>query len=253
MKNELAGHRKLATLAVLMRLALRLWWMLSLLTFAGCGGGDDSAYCHGQQCLRQGKKDLALRYFLVATQRGGRHAGDAHLECAEIYLGEKRDPIAAIYHYRQYLRHAPRDRQASLVLQRISTAEKAFLEQIPLLRQRAGESTADLLRTMRLLQEDNARLKQQQAALLDRLRQLRARSADNPIATVDGARPTAIADENAASASRGIHTVGKGDTLSSISLQTYGTANRWRDIYEANRGDLPSPAKLRIGQQLILP
>jgi hypothetical protein len=244
-------------------IAVLLWrrsWRLRggalLLCLAvACGRAEDPSYARGQRYLRQGKQDLALRCFLVATRRGSRHAGEAHLECAEIYLNGERNPLTAIYHYRQYLRHSPSDRQAALVRQRIETAEKAFLEQIPLLRQRTGENQADLLRTLRLLQEENAKLKQRQIALLTRLCRMRER-----LETEEKAPPPAAmagpgeADEVVAAQSGGSsYTVAKGDTLSAISLRVYGTANRWREIYEANRSALPSPAHLKVGQQLAIP
>ena len=44
-----------------------------------------------------------------------------------------------------------------------------------------------------------------------------------------------------------------GDTLTKISLQFYGTANRWQAIYDANRDVLPSPSLLSIGSTLTIP
>jgi len=49
------------------------------------------------------------------------------------------------------------------------------------------------------------------------------------------------------------HVVVDGDTLTKISLQYYGTANRWREIYDANRNVLPNPSILSIGSTLAIP
>lgn len=49
------------------------------------------------------------------------------------------------------------------------------------------------------------------------------------------------------------HTVGKGDTLMSLSLRYYGTRSRWRDIYQANRGAMRNESDIRIGTQLTIP
>ena len=49
------------------------------------------------------------------------------------------------------------------------------------------------------------------------------------------------------------HTVGDGDSLSRISLRYYGTANRWQEIYQANRDVLQGSSALRVGQQLRIP
>ncbi|QDU70758.1 LysM peptidoglycan-binding domain-containing protein [Mucisphaera calidilacus] len=45
--------------------------------------------------------------------------------------------------------------------------------------------------------------------------------------------------------------VKKGDTLSSISLEQYGTVRRWQEIAEANPGI--DPNKMAIGTVLIIP
>jgi nucleoid-associated protein YgaU len=44
-----------------------------------------------------------------------------------------------------------------------------------------------------------------------------------------------------------------GDTLTKISLQFYGTARRWREIYDANRDTLPNESVLSIGSTLVIP
>jgi TPR repeat protein len=49
------------------------------------------------------------------------------------------------------------------------------------------------------------------------------------------------------------HTVTDGDSLSRISLRYYGTANRWQDIFNANRDVLQGSNSLRVGQQLRIP
>ena len=49
------------------------------------------------------------------------------------------------------------------------------------------------------------------------------------------------------------YTVVPGDTLSKISKQFYGSANQYMKIFEANRGTLTDPDKIRVGQQLVIP
>jgi TPR repeat protein/chromosome segregation ATPase len=50
-----------------------------------------------------------------------------------------------------------------------------------------------------------------------------------------------------------IHTVTDGDSLSRISMRYYGTANRWQDVYNANREVLQNSSTLRVGMQLRIP
>jgi nucleoid-associated protein YgaU len=49
------------------------------------------------------------------------------------------------------------------------------------------------------------------------------------------------------------HTVKSGDTLSAISKQVYGDANKYNAIFEANRPMLSSPDKIYPGQSLRIP
>ncbi len=49
------------------------------------------------------------------------------------------------------------------------------------------------------------------------------------------------------------HTVEKGDTLSAIAKKTLGNANRYNEIFEANRPMLSSPDRIYPGQVLRIP
>lgn len=50
-----------------------------------------------------------------------------------------------------------------------------------------------------------------------------------------------------------VHVVAEGDSLTRISARYYGTANRWQEIYEANRDTLAGQNSLRPGQRLRVP
>lgn len=49
------------------------------------------------------------------------------------------------------------------------------------------------------------------------------------------------------------HTVGEGETLSSIANALLGSSGRWREIYEVNRDRLASPDRVRVGDRLRIP
>ena len=49
------------------------------------------------------------------------------------------------------------------------------------------------------------------------------------------------------------YTVAKGDTLSKIAKQFYGNANRWHEIFDANRDQISNPDLIRPGQVLKIP
>ena len=84
------------------------------------------------------------------------------------------------------------------------------------------------------------------------------------IKRVDAAHPDLTADIAApaggvggpsgtsASAPRS-YTVQKGDTLSKISKQYYGDANKYMRIFEANKDKLKDPDKIQPGQVLTIP
>lgn len=60
-------------------------------------------------------------------------------------------------------------------------------------------------------------------------------------------------DEDGEDANVVFHTVAKGDTLSAIAKKTLGNANRYNDIFEANRPMLSHPDKIYPGQVLRIP
>ena len=49
------------------------------------------------------------------------------------------------------------------------------------------------------------------------------------------------------------YTVVKGDSLSKIAKKTYGDANKWHAIYEANKATIKNPDLIYPGQVLNLP
>ena len=49
------------------------------------------------------------------------------------------------------------------------------------------------------------------------------------------------------------HIVRERETLSAISMQYYGTPNRWQKIVDANKDILKDPNKIRPGTKLTIP
>jgi len=49
------------------------------------------------------------------------------------------------------------------------------------------------------------------------------------------------------------YTVVSGDTLSKIAKHFYGNANRWHDIFDANRDQISNPDLIKPGQVLKIP
>jgi len=59
--------------------------------------------------------------------------------------------------------------------------------------------------------------------------------------------------ESPAGSSGTVYLVKKGDVLSGISQQFYGTAKKWQKILDANTDVLSSPDKLQVGMKLRIP
>jgi LysM repeat protein len=81
---------------------------------------------------------------------------------------------------------------------------------------------------------------------------------DNTITTEEPSRllqqAGAIQDKSAKTEQPAIiHTIKKGETLSVISKQYYGTENEWRKIFDANRNRIIDANKLRPGTRIIIP
>ena len=49
------------------------------------------------------------------------------------------------------------------------------------------------------------------------------------------------------------YVVKAGDSLSAIAKQVLGDANRWKEIWEANKEVVPDPNVIRVGQELLIP
>ena len=68
-----------------------------------------------------------------------------------------------------------------------------------------------------------------------------------------GAQPKTIPQPTPAKASMKTYTVKSGDTLSEIAKRELGSANKYMDIYNANRDQLNDPDKIKPGQVLKIP
>jgi nucleoid-associated protein YgaU len=49
------------------------------------------------------------------------------------------------------------------------------------------------------------------------------------------------------------YTVAAGDSLSKIAKNFYGNAGQYMKIFEANKGTLTDPDKIKVGQELVIP
>lgn len=67
------------------------------------------------------------------------------------------------------------------------------------------------------------------------------------------AAAAAAASAGGSSSAARTYTVQPGDSLSKISKQFYGDANKYMKIFEANKDKLSDPDKVRAGMDLVIP
>jgi len=78
-------------------------------------------------------------------------------------------------------------------------------------------------------------------------------SASDLIADIQAPAAAAAAAGAEAHSSARTYVVQPGDSLSKISKQFYGDANKYMKIFEANKDKLTDPNKVNVGTQLLIP
>lgn len=73
-----------------------------------------------------------------------------------------------------------------------------------------------------------------------------------PSTQISQKSPSVASRENRSSVTN-VHLVSPGETLESIARRYYGSSQRWRDIFNANRDALRSEDEIRVGMALIIP
>jgi LysM repeat protein len=267
------------------KISLRLarWGMAvlalaALMGGAGCGNGDkieavsetdEKQFQYAQQMLKEDRSDEALAAFLRVISKRQDDAPESHIEAGQLLLRQKKDPIAAIYHFQKYLEAQPNSEKAPMVRELIDTAKKEFARSLPGQPGAGDYDNIELLDQIKNLQNENADLRRQlNFAVQD---QVTAISLENsaptpvhptPINGVNLGSPTpaivtpapATVTPAPPAATTHTYTVAAGDTLTAISRKMYGTPNRFLQIYQANQDQLPNPnAMLHPGQILKIP
>ncbi len=225
---------------------------------SSCGSSDlpgieenDSAYDRGRAHLRQGNEEDALDEFLSVTRRIVQ-SPQSHIEVGRLLmkLDSRRDPVAAIYHYRRFLQLSPESKEAATVEQLIVTAEREIIRKLP------GEPYVEHLEALGLREENN-RLKRELSDMRVRL--------GLPLETTDTAQSPSAFTPSAPPAVPLVpakppepsvprtHVVQQGDSLYAISRKFYGDSAHIDLIFNANRDVLINKRSLKIGQKLRIP
>lgn len=231
-------------------------FLLSALTcffIAGCGErpAEDPRLILAEKCRDEGDFKAAerqLRKYLHSFP----DADEVHLKLASLYDESLKDPVGAIYHYREHLRLNPGSPQAEAVNAWIEAAK----QRIPGFAEK--QDTADRQELERLNRE-NAALRQLALRQQQELAKLRQPVKPAPVpkaaapqpAPVRAAVPAAPEEMPSANARHHEYEVRRGDTLGRIARHFYGSSQKIEPILKAN--GLTARSVLQIGQKLIIP
>ena len=100
--------------------------------------------------VKRGREEEALDEFLSVTRRIT-EAPKSHLQAGRLLLNlnERKDPVAAIYHFRRFLLLQPNSRESDMVRQLIVTAEREIIRKLP------GEPYGNYLDSLNLKEEND--------------------------------------------------------------------------------------------------
>ncbi|MFA4945687.1 MAG: LysM peptidoglycan-binding domain-containing protein [Lentisphaeria bacterium] len=108
---------------------------VALLLAAGCGADSGLSdernpfYLKGKRLAQEERYEEAVQAYEKCL-RFSPQSAKAHLQLAMLYEDRLKDPLAAIYHYRLYLRQAPRGEEAGTVQKWLGRAERVYLQQL---------------------------------------------------------------------------------------------------------------------------
>lgn len=253
--------------------------VLYILAAGGCDFGksevvketSETHFVRGQDELRRGNVKEAMSAFLKVVEKR-KDAPESHFELGRIYLDNMNDPIQAIYHFRKFLELKPNSQVSPMVRQMIETAQKKFAASLPESPFENNVRRLELEELLQKVQKENLELKQRLDAAATTIESLKA-SQKVSVASARGSREasaerrqqqtqragtaqTAQAQQQTVEVRRdtpSTYTVMPGDTLSNVSRKVYGTKNRWREIFNANRDRMATPESLKPGQVLRIP
>ena len=219
-----------------------LYWLSIFLAlcFVGCDRLLPSRYNQlvhdADNKATQGDFGRAINLYEAALDDSPRCA-EVHYKLALLYDDKLNDPVSALHHFRRYLALSPNGPHANDAKNSIRRDELAALTSL------SGDSVVTRAEAARLRNEN-----------LDLRKQLEARSGTWRSA-LDKSQASAARSKKNASKKGGSRTyvVQSGDTLASISRKFYKSSARWEKILDANKEDIPNPAKLKVGQTLIIP
>ena len=220
---------------------LTLLCVLVLTAFSACDPKGEARFHRGlteaEKRLSGEDLECAVRIY-ESLLDGTPRTAEAHYRLGHVYADRMKDPLGALYHFMRYVAVAPEGPFAK--------EAKSF--------QKEGELLllAQLGRGAPLTQEEAARLKNENLKLRKAMEELRAIKTQPPPSGTVVAKNGEMPQRPIPAGAR-THKVESGETLGSIAQKYYKNKNSWKRIQEANFYSSDSAAKLKPGQELIIP
>ena len=235
---------------------LKSFLVFALLVSCGCSRSigkrdrselEQESVEKGMKLIQSGRPSDAVKAFERSLESDPKLAR-VHLELGFLLHDSEKDYVGAVYHYRKYMQLRPKSQKKAMIENRIRIAKQMLAAGV------VGVEGVTAVRTEEL-EKENLKLRANIRQLQENLARTRSisrtemssRKASN---VVDGAKSGSAFSQDGGISK---YTVQKGDSLSGIALKVYGDANRWEEIYEANRRALENSNDLRAGQALIIP
>ena len=232
----------------------------------GCGPANEKAhplFRKAEHCVNNGEYQEAVANFEKYLKINP-DSSRTHYKLAELYLDNLDDPFYAVYHFREFLKLNPNSPDRDLIQTWIDAGERKMVERIT-----ERDPSAVSREEVEKLKEYNAKyreylieLKKQNAEMRRKLSGsviLRTRkhdisdSRERDVSNAEGDQSEIFLPVDKNQNILKIYTVKQGDNLSKISREVYGSANYYRQIFEANRDTMLTEASLKIGQELRIP
>ncbi len=253
-----------------MQKMMRQAWRRALVTaviaagLTGCGPGTQDRMEERDPLVKRalarkaaGDTDGAIELFERAIERKPSLARP-HLDLGLLYDQVKTNYVRAIYHYERYLELRPDSEKKALINELIYRTRLNYAVSLP---DRPSSAVQEIAMLKEEIKSLKARLADAQSAPVAPAAPANAGGAGGAAPPVKGkppakgAAPAEAVPPNPEPAQPPVQTyvVQAGDTLSSIAIRMYRDQSKWKLIYDANRGILPSPQSVRPGQTLMIP
>jgi len=238
---------------------------LGFAALLGCGpppAAGDPFLRRGIKLREEGDYGAAADAFERCLRRRPELA-EAHLRVALLYEDHLGEPLRALYHFSIYLAERPHGANADLARRSVERLEQAWLTELlarfPEPLEAAAQQAAEAAR-------ENARLLEHKTFLIERLREinrevtsLREQLARSQIPNSTEA-PVSPAGEPPLPLTPPVtlpavttYEVKKGDTLSEVARQLYGSSRYWQALRAANSRTLTDGDILVPGMTLRVP